>query len=96
MPARGDPSEAPFYPDDLLPRLQCTFAALADMETKYEIERDYLESWSGPKEVKDHLLATLEQRHRADRGQLALHLVHLERLRQGGGLEPAFLRRTDH
>jgi hypothetical protein len=34
MPAREDTSEIPFYPDDLLPRLQCTFATLADIETK--------------------------------------------------------------
>ena len=93
MPDRGDASEIPFYPDDLLPQLQCALATLADIEVRYEIERDYLESWSGPQEVKGHLLATLEQCHRANRGQLALHL---ERLRQGSGLEPASPRRTDH
>jgi len=93
MPARGDASEIPFYPDDLLPRLQCVLATLADIEIRYEIECDYLESWSGPQEVKDHLLATLEQCHRANCGQLALHL---ERLRQGRGLDPSSPRRTDH
>jgi hypothetical protein len=45
MPARGDASEIPFYPDDLLPRLQCALATLADIEIRYEIDRDYLESW---------------------------------------------------
>src|ERR1044072_5204983 len=93
MPARGDAAEIPFYPDGLLPRLQCARATLADIEVRYEIERDYLESWSGPQEVRDHLLATLEQCHRANRGQLALHG---ERLREGSGLEPASARRTDH
>ena len=93
MPAQPYEAKVPTYADDLLPDLQRTLAALADIETKYEIERDYLESWSGPKEVKNHLLATLEQGYLADRGQLALHL---ETLRQGRGLEPAVPRRTDH
>jgi len=70
MPARGDASEIPFYPDDLLPQLQCALAALADMETKYEIERDYLESWPGPRDVKERLLAELEQSRRADRERI--------------------------
>ena len=61
MPAQPYEAKVPIYADDLLPDLQRTLAALADIETKYEIERDYLESWSGPKEVKNHLLATLEQ-----------------------------------
>ena len=86
MPARGDASEIPIYSDDLLPDLQRTLAALADIETRYEIERDCLESWSGPAEVKDHLLAELEQCHRANRERFTLQL---ERLRQGRGLEPA-------
>jgi len=93
MPAQPYEAKVPIYADDLLPDLQRTLAALADIETKYEIERDYLESWSGPKEVKNHLLTTLEQGYRADRGQLALYL---ETLRQGRGLEPAVPRRTDH
>src|SRR3954453_110972 len=58
-----------------------------------EIERDHLESWSGPAEVKGHLLAELEQCHRANRERFTLQL---ERLRQGRGLEPATPRRTDH
>ena len=86
MPARGDASRIPIYSDDLLPDLQRTLAVLADIETRYEIERDCLESWSGPAEVKDHLLAELEQCHWANRERLALCL---ERLRQGRGLEPA-------
>ena len=93
MPVQPYEAKVPIYSDDLLLDLQRTLAVLADIETKYEIERDFLESWSGPQEVKDHLLATLEQCHRANCGQLALHL---ERLRQGGGLDPASPRRTDH
>src|SRR4051794_24413050 len=72
--------------DDLLADWRSTLAALADIETRYEMERDHLESWSGPAEVKDHLLAELEHCHRASRERLALNL---ERLRQGRDLEPA-------
>ena len=32
--------ETSFYPDDLLPALQGTLASLADLEVRYEIERD--------------------------------------------------------
>ena len=87
MPARGDPLETPFYPDDLLLRLQCTLAALADMETKYEIERDYLESWPGPRDVKERLLAELELGRRADRERIVLCLEAGRP--EHTGLEPA-------
>jgi hypothetical protein len=93
MPAQPYEAKVSLYPDDLLPQLQRTLAILADLEARYEIERDYLESWSGPKEVKDYLVADLEQCHRANREQLAWHL---ERLRQGRVLEPATPTRTDH
>ena len=94
MPTRVDRAEVPFYPDDLLPQLQQTLVILADIEIRYEIERDYLESWSGPKDVKHHLLAELEQCHWANRE----HLVSsLEGLRlKGRSMEPATSRRTDH
>jgi hypothetical protein len=48
MHTRPDRAEVPFYPDELLPQLQQTLALLADVEIRYEIERDHLESWSGP------------------------------------------------
>ena len=87
MPARGDASEIPFYPDELLPRLQCTLATLADIEVRYEIERDYLESWSGPRDVKERLLAKLEQCRRADRERVVSRLEAYRPKRTG--LEPA-------
>ena len=92
MLTRPDRAEVPFYPDDLLPQLQQALALLADLETRYEIERDYLESWPGPKEVRDHLLAELEQCHRANRERLA---TCLEGLRLGRSMEPATPRRAD-
>ena len=48
MPTRQDRAEVPVYPDDLLPQLQQTLATFADLQIRYEIERDYLEGWSGP------------------------------------------------
>src|SRR3954453_355258 len=63
----ADAPEAPFYADDLLPALQSTLASLADLDIRHEVERDYLEEWSGPDEVKRRLIDALEagwQRHR--------------------------------
>ena len=93
MPTQEGRAEVPFYPDDLLPQLQRSLALLADLETRYEIERDHLESWSGPQEVKGHLLAELEQCHRANRERLA---SCLERVRLGRNVEPATPMRADH
>jgi hypothetical protein len=94
MPTRVDRAEVPFYPDDLLPQLQQTLAILADLDLRHEIQRDQLESWSGPRKVKDHLLAELEQSHTANRERLASCLEGL-RLK-ARGLEPATPQRTDH
>ena len=87
MLTRPHRAEVPVYPDDLLPQLQQALATVADLETRYEIERDHLESWSGPREVKDHLLAELEQCHGTNRERLA---ACLEGLRlKAKGLDPA-------
>ena len=94
MPIQERQAEVPFYPDDLLPQLQQTLGTLADLQLRYEIEREYLEGWSGPSEVKDYLLAELEQCHRANRERF---VSCLEGLRlKSRGLGPATLRRTDH
>src|SRR4051794_27792379 len=42
-------------------------------------QRDHLEEWSGPEEVKQHLLADLEQKHRATREPYAMRVAELER-----------------
>jgi hypothetical protein len=51
-------------------------------------------SWSGPAEVKDRLVAELNQCHTANRERLVLSLAQLRR--EARGLEPATPRRTDH
>jgi hypothetical protein len=94
MPTRVDRAEVPFYPDDLLPQLQRTLAILADLDLRHEIQRDQLESWSGPRKVKDHLLAELEQCHTANRERLVSCLEGLGL--KARGLESATPRRRDH
>ena len=66
-------------PEYLLPELQRILAALADLDARYEIEHDHLEEWSGPEEVKQRLLADLEQKHRATREPYAMQVAELER-----------------
>ncbi len=68
--------EAPLYADALLPELQSTLAALADLDVHFEIARDGLEVWSGSEGVKQRCRAELEQAHRQDRE------AHLQRLAQ--------------
>ena len=58
------------YPDDLLPQLQQALATLANLQIRYEIERDYLEDWPGSAEVKDRLVVELNQCHAVNRGGL--------------------------
>jgi hypothetical protein len=74
----ADAPEAPFYADDLLPALQSTLASLADLDIRHEIERDYLEEWSGPDEVKQRLMAALEARWQRDREPIVQRLTQLE------------------
>jgi hypothetical protein len=67
------------YPADFLPQLQQALGTLANLQIRYEIERDYLEDWSGPAEVKDRLLVELNQCHAANRGGLVSCLAQLQR-----------------
>src|SRR3954466_1667015 len=71
-------SDAPVYPEDLLPALQDTLAALADLEVRFEIARDRLEEWSGPEEEKQRGRLELEQVHRLAREPLLRHLAGLQ------------------
>jgi len=83
---RPDRVEPPFYPDHLLPALQSTLASLADVDVRYEIERDYLEGWPEPDEVKARLMAALEARWQRDREPIVQRLTRLEE--QIGALRP--------
>jgi len=72
-------SEASLYPDELLPELQSTLAALATLEIRHEIELDYLEDWPGPGEVKQSLRA---ERERAYQQARIAHFQQLARLQE--------------
>ena len=94
MPVQEGRAEVLFYPDDLLPRLQQMLATLADIQIRYEIERDYLEGWPGPAEIKDRLVAELNQCHTADRERLVSCLAQLQREARRSDL--AIPKRTGH
>ena len=64
LATRQSPS---LYPADRLTAMQSILAALADLETAYEIEREQIEQWSGSEAMKQQLLADLEDRHQARR-----------------------------
>jgi hypothetical protein len=53
--------------DDLLHELQTTLAALADVEYRYEQDRERLVQRFGPDAVKQHLWAEREKHHEAER-----------------------------
>jgi hypothetical protein len=69
----------PRYASDLTPEIQAALAALADVETRYEIERERLEQSAGEVDRED-LLRELEDRHRAERGPLVQRLAELQQV----------------
>ncbi len=71
-------ADSPTYRDDLLPELQSTLSALADLEVRYEIAQDTLEEWSGSEEDKQRLRAELAQVHRQAREPYLQHLALLQ------------------
>jgi hypothetical protein len=50
------------YPDDLLPRIQATLAALADIELRFDLAREEVERLPMPDGVRRDLVAELERR----------------------------------
>jgi hypothetical protein len=73
-----DAPEAPFYPSDLLPAMQGVLAALADLETHHEIERERLEQQAGSADEKQRLVAELEAEMSKWRELLGLRLAQLQ------------------
>jgi len=71
-------SDAPFYTEDILPELQSTLAALADLEVRYEIARDGLEELCESEEAKQRYFAELEQVHQKAREPYLQHLAFLQ------------------
>lgn len=79
-PERGTPTalaHAPPIPpdlDELVRELESALSALTALELRHEIERDCLEEWSGPSEVKQVLLAECVRDYQHAR------TAHLQRL----------------
>ena|SRR5690242_21144930 len=65
---RADPLAPPFYPIGLLPTMQGLLAAVADVETRYEIEREQIEQGPGSEQDKQRRLAELRAGHQHRRG----------------------------
>jgi hypothetical protein len=70
-------TSAPWYPNDLLAELQSTLATLADIEVRYEADRERLEAWAGPEAIKEKFAAQLEERHQRDREPYVQRLADL-------------------
>src|SRR3954451_3805298 len=70
--------EIPLYADDLLPALQTTLAALADLEIQREIQQDSLDEWPGPDAVKRCLMAQVEASWQSAREPLVRRLTQLQ------------------
>ena len=73
----ADTPEASFYPSDFLPAMQGVLAALADLETHHEIERERLEQ-AGSANEKQRLIAELEADMNKWRERLGLRLAQLQ------------------
>ena len=65
--------------DDLVTELEGTLSALTSLELRHEIERNCLEEWSGPGEVKQSLLAECERAYQQARAAHLQRLAELQR-----------------
>jgi hypothetical protein len=66
---------------DLTPEMQSTLAALADVEDRFEADRECLAGWMGPEAVRQKLTAHLDARHAREREPLVQRLAELHQRR---------------
>ena len=64
-------------PDPLDQAIQRELAALATIEADHCSACRWLDEWSGPTEVKEHLACRLEARHRTEREAYVVRLAEL-------------------
>jgi hypothetical protein len=64
--------------ENLTTEIQDALAALADVELRYETDRERLDQWSGPEPVKTCLLEQVEDARRRAREPLLRRLVELQ------------------
>ena len=74
-------SYASASPDPLDRAIQWELAALATIEADHCSASRWLDEWSGPKEVKEHLACRLEARHRTEWEAHVLRLADLHQKR---------------
>ena len=65
------------HSDNFEPTIQDTLSALANIEARYQYERERLERRSGPDGMKARWQQELEERHRKERQPLVHHLAKL-------------------
>jgi hypothetical protein len=65
------------HSENFEPTIQDTLSALANIEARYQYEREQLECRSGPEGVKTRCQQELEERHRKEREPLVHHLAEL-------------------
>ncbi len=72
--------QGPWYPADLLPQLQSTLAALADIDVRYHSDQEQLQAWAGPEIIKARFAAQLEERYQRERHSYVQKLTDLQQL----------------
>ena len=72
--------QCPWYPADLLPQLQSTLAALADIELRYQCDQEQLQGWAGPETIKTRFAAQLAERYQRGRSRYVQRLNELQLL----------------
>src|SRR5215207_8767897 len=82
-------------PDPLDRAIQRELAALATLEADHCSACRWLDEWSGPKEVKEHLACRLEARHRMEREAHVLRLAELHQQRMLLALSDETSERTE-
>ncbi len=64
---------------DLPPEIEQILARLAEIDARYETDRESLALWSGPAAIRKRLMARLGERHDHDRQPLVQRLADLQR-----------------
>ena len=82
-------------PDSLDRAIQHELTALAALETNHRSACRWLEEWSGPKAVKEHVAFRLEERHRTEREAYVLRLAELHQQRMLLAMTDETGERTD-
>ncbi len=82
MPRAGvstNASQGQAYPVDLSSEIEFTLEALANLDSRYEADRERFRQWPDPDGVKEAFLEQLEARHDRDRQPFIQKLANLQR-----------------